>query len=43
VARLLEPIDVSGYAPEQAVRLRDAARARIDAELPSLRAATGTS
>lgn len=43
VARLLEPIDVSGYSPEQAVRLRDAARARIDAELPSLRAATGTS
>jgi 1-acyl-sn-glycerol-3-phosphate acyltransferase len=43
VARLLEPIEVSGYAPDQAVRLRDAVRARIDAELPSLRAATGTS
>jgi 1-acyl-sn-glycerol-3-phosphate acyltransferase len=43
VARLLEPIEVSGYAPDQAVRLRDAVRSRIDAELPSVRAATETS
>ncbi len=39
VARLLEPVDVAGYGPEGAARLRDAVRARIEAELPSLRAA----
>ncbi len=39
VARLLEPVEVTGYGPDGAARLRDAVRARIEAELPSLRAA----
>jgi 1-acyl-sn-glycerol-3-phosphate acyltransferase len=35
VARILEPIPVAGLRPEDAVRLRDEARARIAAALPT--------
>jgi 1-acyl-sn-glycerol-3-phosphate acyltransferase len=38
VARLLEPVDVSAYG-DDAVRLRDAVRARIQAELARIQAA----
>ncbi len=39
VARLLDPVDVAGYGPDDAVRLRDAVRARIQAALPAVQAA----
>lgn len=34
-ARLLEPVPVTGYSPDEATKLRDAVRARIAAALPS--------
>jgi 1-acyl-sn-glycerol-3-phosphate acyltransferase len=35
-ARILEPVDVSGYRPEEAAKLRDVVRARITEALPAL-------
>jgi 1-acyl-sn-glycerol-3-phosphate acyltransferase len=35
-ARILEPVVVNGYRPEDAPKLRDAVRERIESTLPSL-------
>jgi len=41
VAKVLEPVPVSGLRPEEAARLRDEVRSRIQAALPAPAAASG--